>query len=339
MPKEIIDFGQPLTIYSNDVDAYNFHHIENYFIEHFTNKYKVTTYKQLRQDCMISAIEEIIKLTYEQYFEAILHDKESQYTFDGAKLHWLINDIKINGLSYPPQGIITSEKNFSAHPGTFRFVALYLQNLYNTRFENTKIIVLDLHDKVNYNTLTFKEWLSECTTGFLRKDRKVGIIKTKNNYLEVQETQNHHDDVIELHNNDLKELYQNRYPYLFIRPNLEDQYKENSIDDLDKFQMRWFSKSVFHIPSLSRYEGVSIYVDPDVKMNVSIFCFLSLLNLSDAVLYTQDKKIVIFNNSHPDTKKLLPEVIDESTDYFLENFLWTNCKTELHSLKGVWYDF
>lgn len=339
MPKEVVDFGQSFTIYGNDVYSYNFNHIENYFNQHFTNKYKITTYKQIKQDCIINNIEPLVKLIYDQYFDALINNKKAEDTFDGAKLHWLVNDIKINGLSYPPQGIITSENNFSAHPGTFRFAALHLQNLYNTRFENTKIVVLDLYDKVKYDTLTFHEWLSACTTGFLRKDRKISIAKTEFNYLEVHETMNHHDDIIALHDSDLKDLYQNRYPYFFMRPNLEDQYKDNCIDNLDNFHTRWLNKSVFYIPSISRYEGVSIYVDPDVKMNVSIFCFLSLLNLTDAVLYTQDKKIIIFNNNHPDTKKLLPDVIDESTDYFLENFLWTNCKTELGSLKGVWYDF
>lgn len=338
MPKEVLDFNQAFTIYENDIFAYNYHYIEKYFNEHYLNKYKITTYKQLESDCKFN-IEELIQSTYEHYLDSVIQNKKFEDTFDGAKLHWLINDIKINGLSYPPQGIITSEKNFSPHPGTFRFAALYLQNLYNKRFENTKVVVLDLYNKTNYQPLTFYRWLEECTTGFLRKDRQISIARTESNYLEVHETNNHHDEIIETHDKDLQELYQKKYPYFFVHPNLEDQYRNNIKDNLDNFHLRWLNTSVFNIPALSRYEGVSIYVHPDVKMNVSIFCFLSLLNLTDAVLYTDDKKIVIFNNRHVDTKKLLKDVVIESTDYFLDNFLWTNCKTELSSLKGVWYDF
>ena len=48
--------------------------------------------------------------------------------FDGAKLHWLVNDVKISGLGYPPQGY-TTKTQFVCHPGTYRFLGAFAQQI------------------------------------------------------------------------------------------------------------------------------------------------------------------------------------------------------------------
>jgi len=343
MPKEVIDFNQAFTIFNNDVYSYNFFKIESYFNDHFTKKYKVCTYRDLEAVCNLH-YEHAIKSTFSNYIQQIVLSKNHEERFDGAKLHWLINDVKINGLSYPPQGLLiknsTGEILYSPHPGTFRFFALYIQNLLNDKYKDSKVVCLDLHNYTNFSDVSFYEWLSACTTGFIRKQRDVSIHLDEKNRLEVHETNNHHDDIIQIHDDDLAEMFNNTYPNFFINPNTEELYRENMIDDLDYFNLKWFNTSIFHIPNLSRFEGVSVYVSKDVKMIESIYCIISLLNITDAVCYTEDLKIIVFNNSHPDTKKLTYHVVNENNEDYYKNMLWTSCKTMIPStLKGVWYEF
>lgn len=334
MPKESISVGQEFGVYENDLSAYDFSQPEEVFNK-LPTKYKLCTYQELI-DFTQNTYEQVVCRVFTDYFND-MNDPNAVY--DCAKLHWLIHDIKIFGLSYAPQGILI-DKEFAPHPGTFRFVALYMENkLYNS-FPNQKIIVVDTQSTSNFKTLTFLEWLEACTTGFLRKNRNVRIMYPREQQLEVQESNNFHDDCIRAHTEDLYELFHSNAPTIFFRPNSREKIKNAIIDDLEKFPTKVFVESIYTLPSLCDYSGVSVYIDQDVTLHQSIYCFISQLNFTDSVVYTSDKKILIFNNSHPDVRKLSEAIVGESNEAFLEDMRWTAHSKELpHSIKGDWYDF
>jgi hypothetical protein len=135
-------------------------------------------------------------------------------------------------------------------------------------------------------------------------------------------------------------LFHSNAPTIFFRPNTREKIKNSIIDDLEKFPTKVFVESIYTLPSLCDYAGVSVYIDQDITLHQSIYCFISQLNFTDSVVYTSDRKILIFNNSHPDVRKLSEAIVGESNEEFLEKMRWTAHSKELpDSIKGDWYDF
>jgi len=113
-----------------------------------------------------------------------------------------------------------------------------------------------------------------------------------------------------------------------------------------------FTYSRFLVPYLENYEGFSIFVDDDFIFSKSILPLFHFLNPDDAVACVQydfDKihetkfngeknvaypkklwsSLMIFNNSHPDCKKLTPEVVNTETGKYLHQFEWTDAISEI----------
>lgn len=108
-----------------------------------------------------------------------------------------------------------------------------------------------------------------------------------------------------------------------------------------------FTYSRFLIPYLENYEGFSMFVDDDFIFTKSPLPMFYYVDPSDAVTCVQygdfepeeskfngeknvsyDKKLwsslMFFNNSHPDCKKLTPEVVNTESGKFLHQFEWTD---------------
>lgn len=109
-----------------------------------------------------------------------------------------------------------------------------------------------------------------------------------------------------------------------------------------------FTYSRFLVPYLENYEGYSIFIDNDILLTEGqIYTFFMHLNLDDAVACVKypsfdavgtkfkqqknvsyDKKLwsslMVFNNSHPDCKKLSPHVVNTETGKYLHQFEWTD---------------
>ena len=109
-----------------------------------------------------------------------------------------------------------------------------------------------------------------------------------------------------------------------------------------------FTYSRFMIPYLENYEGYSIFIDNDILFTEgNIYKFFMHLNLDDAVACVQypdfdasdlkfnqqknvsyNKKLwsslMVFNNSHPDCRKLTPWVVNTETGKYLHQFEWTD---------------
>lgn len=109
-----------------------------------------------------------------------------------------------------------------------------------------------------------------------------------------------------------------------------------------------FTYSRFLVPYLENYEGYSIFVDDDILFNGDdILTFFMHLNPKDAVAcvkypyfdavetkFKEEKNVsyskklwsslMVFNNSHPDCKKLTPELINTASGKYLHQFEWTD---------------
>lgn len=106
-----------------------------------------------------------------------------------------------------------------------------------------------------------------------------------------------------------------------------------------------FTYSRFLIPYLEKYEGFSIFVDNDFIFKKSPLSLFYYLNYDDPVACVQyedftpleskfngeknvayPKKLwsslMVFNNSHPDCKKLTPDTVNAATGKYLHQFEW-----------------
>jgi len=114
-----------------------------------------------------------------------------------------------------------------------------------------------------------------------------------------------------------------------------------------KDQSTEFSYSRFLVPYLSNYEGMSIFCDDDFIFNDNILNLLYFIAPQYAVACVKhnfskkydtkftnvkdvwyDKKLwsslMVFNNSHPDCKKLTLETVQQETGKYLHQFEWTS---------------
>jgi len=253
-------------------------------------------------------------------------ERQIQKQFLGSKLHWLCNDIKINGLGYPPQGFMGTE-GYACHPGTYRYYATYLQQVDGPAF------VWDTENIFNKKKINLEEWIKFCIRGDLRNKSTIEIKNTdslpenlhdKWKFLEIHFQKNHHDYCIFLHDKELAKIYNKNLPTIYYS---DDTVYENAKKVLARPEFFKFKKidNKFMIPYNEKFKGVSMYLNKKYEKD---FTFLFLyLDLNDDVAYSEDKQTIIFNNSTLNCKKLIPQIIEESTNTYLENFYWSNKKS------------
>lgn len=124
------------------------------------------------------------------------------------------------------------------------------------------------------------------------------------------------------------------------------------ISKIPEYTREWANQSVeftysrFLAPYLSDYKGWSIFVDNDYLFEADILNLLWFIDDTKAVSVVQhdfekkhdtkfgdvenvwyDKKLwsslMVFNNQHPDCKKLTPDVINTASGKYLHQFEWT----------------
>ena len=258
--------------------------------------------------------------------------RQLQSQFLGAKLHWLCNDIKINGLGYPVQGFMKPGGGYASHPGTYRYFASFVQQIDGLAF------VWDTENIFPKPPLSIEKWIEFCITGKIRNHVTIEI---KNNdsleenqhqhwkYLEIHFQQNHHDHCIFLNDQELGKMYNYKLPTIYYSDT--DVYN-HAVKTLSRPEFFKFKKieNKFMIPSNENFEGVSMYLN---KLYDDDFTFLFLyLDINDDVAYSEDKQTIIFNNSSFNCKKLIPEIVQESADEYLENFFWCSKKSTMPKL-------
>ena len=245
--------------------------------------------------------------------------------FNGSKLHWLTNDIKKHGISYPPQGYMQDEL-FVCHPGTYRFTAAFAQQI------NTEMCVWDTDNIFDKPALTLREWIDYCSNGFVRKNRYITLktddIEDRNRrsnlrYLEIHETMNHHDHYIINQDTAMREMFNHEQPTVFC-PSVEVLNKVKSVLDDPSLYNFAIIDNKFLIPSTMNFKGVGIYIG-DINLVQEDFSEIVLyLDINDDVCYVKGIDLVIFNNSTHNCKILIPEIVHESSEEYLQNFYWTS---------------
>jgi hypothetical protein len=80
------------------------------------------------------------------------------------------------------------------------------------------------------------------------------------------------------------------------------------------------------------FEGVGIFIDKDLKINKDFSHILFYLDINDDVAYCNG--ITIFNNNTFNNQKLIPEIVEESTREYLNNFLWCNKRSKIPNYIG-----
>lgn len=120
-----------------------------------------------------------------------------------------------------------------------------------------------------------------------------------------------------------------------------------------------FSISRFLTPFLSATDDWSIFVDCDFLFNSEIFTVLDGLDNSKAVYVVKHNYVpsktqkmdgagqsvyprknwssfMIFNNSHPDVKGLIPHLVNNSSPKYLHRFEWVENQEEIGELALSW---
>lgn len=132
--------------------------------------------------------------------------------------------------------------------------------------------------------------------------------------------------------------------------------------EIEEYEREWgnqsveFSYSRFLAPYLSDYKGWSIFVDNDYIFKRDILNLLFFIDDTKAVSVVQhdfkkkydtkfgdtkdvwyEKKLwsslMVFNNAHPDCKKLTPEVINNESGKYLHQFEWTE---NIGKIPDIW---
>jgi len=121
-------------------------------------------------------------------------------------------------------------------------------------------------------------------------------------------------------------------------PEYNREYKNQSTE---------FTYSRFLVPYLSNYEGISIFVDDDFIFTESPLDLFYFVHHDSPVACVQHKhkasrkekmngvkntsypkklwsSMMVFNNAHPDCKKLTPEVINTESGKYLHQFKWAS---------------
>lgn len=265
------------------------------------------------------------KFEYRRWHLAWEEKEECTSQFNGSKLHWLTNDIKKNGISYPPQGYMEDDL-FVCHPGTYRFYAAFAQQM------NTEMCVWDPNNIFDKPALNLKEWVDYCSKGFVRKNRhitlktddiEIGNRRGGHRYLEIHETKNHHDHYIFNQDRSLREMFNYEQPTIFC-PNINILNKVKSVLMEPSLYHFAIIENKFLIPNRMNFKGVGIYIGDESLIDKDFSEIILYLDINDDVCYVKDKDIVIFNNSTHNCKNLIPQVVQESTDEYLQNYYWSS---------------
>jgi hypothetical protein len=258
----------------------------------------------------------------------ILVEQEFTKVYEFAKLHWLVHDFQVNGISFKPQGFLQNlskeYKKFSLeiHPGTYRFFALLVAKMHNEY-----VVVAD---KENYfpdiTPLTYEEHLKIVNEGFIRERiDSYAEIETTNLDEPIytnQENSNHHDWNIIIQVEELAKIYSN----LTIYTDDEDDICRLGLlkyEGEKNIEIKAQNKGYAYIPILENYKGVSVYIPKSENMeDVFTFDMLLHLDLDDDVVYFEDSGVIILNNSTPGCRRLITQIIEESKPEYLNKFLW-----------------
>jgi len=217
-------------------------------------------------------------------------EQNRMYHFN--KMHYLIHNIKNNGLEYPPQGVLTYDNldrtkinfNYHIHPGTGRVNSLRWLDW------NPSCIVWDPYEMFrDYDALDFEMYIDIFWQNHVHKvgDFQLDLIVNGAGWgnLECFQTINYQVNY-DAHYDLIRPMFENK-PTLYIgydsRHGEATKACERSIEkwthpftikylDISKIpeytreyanQSTEFTYSRFLIPYLQNYEGISVFVDDD----------------------------------------------------------------------------
>ena len=244
--------------------------------------------------------------------------------FTISKIHWLMHDFKTNGVSFAPQGFLQKTidgEQFAAeiHPGTFRYHAMLLAEMYDEH-----IIVAD---KENYfpdhKNLSFEEHNKLVNKGFIRERKvsysEVEVSNAGEDVFTVHEGGNHHDWNILKQSEELIKMFTNLTIYTDDQKCVEklNLFKKQNID------IKITDNGYATIPHKEDWKGISVYIPKSDSME-DLFTLDMILDLdidTDAVYYI-NTGVTIINNSSVGCKRLIREIVQESKPEYLNNFLW-----------------
>ena len=265
--------------------------------------------------------------TYDSFAKSYMFkDIDVTEQFDSAKLHWLVNDVKISGLGYPPQGYMQKD-GFVAHPGTYRFLAAFAHQI------TCDVSVWDTYNNLSGEKMDLLNWINFCANGFIRQNRYITIKlddiedinrETPHKYLEMHETKNHHDHNIFNQDKALAEIYNDSKPTIFCATDKILQKVKASCSDENLYTFKVTQLNPFYIPSVMNFKGVAMYIGEEGAINSNFDLLFLYLDINDDVAYMHETNLIIFNNSTHNCKKLITGIVDESSDVYLKNFLWAS---------------
>ncbi len=253
--------------------------------------------------------------------------------FNFAKTHWLINDIKQHGCGFLPQTFTTYEKEsdtftVNCHPGTYRFYSLVYNEMYDV-----PVLCYDTHDFFkNKKCLSNDEVLEHVKNGVIRE--RPGLYQeiivdniTNENRIEHHENFNHHDHIIKETYIQLEKLY-NDGVTVYVNHDvptdvvfyLQDEYgfKLKKLHDM--------VNAPYYIPHYQDYKGIGIYFNYTMTEEIQKFFTVEMLyelDFIDDICYTNDRRVLFFNNSSLGCKRLSRGIVGESKSEYLNKFLWS----------------
>lgn len=256
---------------------------------------------------------------------AVFLEEDDDYAcFTLSKIHWLMHDFKCNGVSFAPQGFLQKTRDgehFAAeiHPGTYRYHAMILAELYNEH-----IIVAD---KENYfpdhKVLSFEEHNELVNKGFIRERKvvysEVEVSNAGEDVFTIHEGGNHHDWNILKQSEELIKMFTNLTIYTDDQKCVEklNLFKKQNID------IKITDNGYATIPYKEDWKGISVYIPKSDSME-DIFTLDMILDLDidTDVVYHINTGVTIINNSSVGCKRLIREIVQESKPEYLNNFLW-----------------
>ena len=259
--------------------------------------------------------------------------------FNGIKLHWLCADSRVTGMSYPIQGELTRDKELIAHPGTYRWYASVVNRMKDSR------IIFATTEKQLLLPLTFKEWVTENSSGFIREQRLFRMCN-QDGFPILEENENHHDFHIYNHGYGLQDMFAGKKISIHIGAGTSKQASQSKKHVIEKLELAYehsdhkytdhFEIKVinplfkYSIPEINNFSGVSIYIDSNLDVENLLQGILHIDSV-DSVAYMENHthNFIMFNNSHRDCKKLIREIVHESKPSYLDTFSWTGYKNNI----------
>lgn len=241
-----------------------------------------------------------------------------------SKIHWLMHDFKVNGVSYAPQGFLQKTVDgdqFAAeiHPGTYRYHAMILAEMYNEY-----IIVADKENIFpDHKVLSFEEHNELVNKGFIRERKgsysEVEVSNKGEDVFTLHEAGNHHDWNILKQSEELIKMFTKLTVYTDDQEGVEklNLIKEQNID------VKITDNGYATIPHKEEWKGISVYIPKSDCMEDHFTLDMILdLDIDTDIVYHIDTGVTIINNSSVGCKRLILEIIQESKPEYLDNFLW-----------------